>query len=129
MNYNNSTVQYCYNTGRVTAAYPYVAGIVGYNGNSSSGTQTVKNVYNVGIIKNGSVSASKNIGVSSSYVGYLIGRYGSLSGEYGNLSLSALNAWTAGDISYNLGSRFAVDTTNKNIGSPGSPILSWQLMW
>ena len=123
-NYDTSTVKNCYNTGNVTATYPYVAGVVGYNGNSSSGTQTVKNVFNTGTIKKGTTNATSNIGTSSAYAGYLIGRYGTLSGNYANTTKANMASWSNTVITNYLGSSFTKDTKNIN---EGCPILKWQL--
>jgi len=128
-NENTSTIKGCYNTGEVTSSYKYVGGIVGYNGNSSAGTQTVQNVFNTGTIKKSSTSASKNIGESSNYVGYLIGRYGSLSGKYGNTNLTTMSGWDQATITTNLSDKFTndkKDDAGKWIYNEGYPILTWQ---
>ena len=128
-NVNTSTIKGCYNTGAVTSSYSYVGGIVGYNGNSSAGTQTVQNVFNTGTIKKSSTSASKNIGESSNYVGYLIGRYGSLSGKYGNTNLTTMSGWDQATITTNLSDKFTndkKDDAGKWIYNEGYPILTWQ---
>lgn len=128
--HNNSTIKGCYNTANITSSYPYVGGIVGYNGNSSSGTQTVQNVFNTGTIKKSSANASANIGTSSNYVGYLIGRYGSLTGKYANTNQSAMSAWNNTTITSNLSNKFTNDTKNDSEKwnyNDGYPILSWQL--
>ena len=127
---NNSIIRNCYNVGNISATYPYVGGIVGYNGNSSSGTQTVQNVFNSGTIKKGSSAASSNIGSSSAYAGYLIGRYGSLTGKYGNVSSATILGWDNSTITTNLGSEFTKDVKNQNGTwkyNNGYPILKWQL--
>lgn len=127
---NTSTIRGCYNTANVTASYPYVGGIVGYNGNSSSGTQTVQNVFNTGIVKKSSANASANIGTSSNYAGYLIGRYGSLTGKYANTNQSTMSSWNNSTITSNLSNKFTndiKDAEGKWKYNDGYPILSWQL--
>jgi len=138
-NTQNSTIQNCYNTGDVKGSYAYVGGIVGYNGNSSAGTQVVKNVWNTGKIKMSSTTASSSIGKSSSYVGYFIGRYGSLSGKYGNTNQSTMSGWDSETITTNISDAFTNDIKIKVINeetgleeevwknNDGYPILKWQI--
>ncbi len=80
-------------------------------------------MYNAGTVRNGSITPSANIGTTSSYVGYLIGRYGSLSGYYYNVNISILQGLTSSQITTYLGSGFKKDEANIN---NGLPILSWQ---
>jgi len=128
-NYGTSTVKSCYNTGNVTGSYPNVGGITGTNGSASSTADTVENVYNAGTIKKGTIAASGNIGTDSSYVGYLIGRYGKLSGKYGNTSVSAIVACTETTIKTNLSTAFTIDKKDDEGNwkyNNGLPILNWQ---
>lgn len=120
-NVKNATVENVYHIGEVSAKYTYVGGIVGYNGNSSAGKQTVKNVFQVGTVKYGSNIASSNIG---SGLGTLIGRYQTLTGKYGNISKDTIKGWDEDTIKTNLGDSFTKDINNIN---NGYPILKWQV--
>ena len=120
-NVMNATIENVYHIGEVSAKYTYVGGIVGYNGNSSSGKQIVKNVFNVGTVKYGSKVASSNIG---SGLGTLIGRYQTLSGKYGNITEDTIKGWDEETIKTNLGDNFTKDINNIN---NGYPILKWQI--
>lgn len=120
-NSNNATIENAYNIGDITSQYSYVGGITGYNGNSSAGTQVVKNVFNAGTIRYGSQTPSSNVGEG---LGYLIGRYGSLTGKYKNTTKDDIKSWDEETIKTNLGDGFTKDINNIN---DGYPILKKQI--
>lgn len=113
-NSSNATVENVYHIGNVSAKYTYVGGIVGYNGNSSAGTQIVKNVFNEGTISCGTQKATTDIG---SGLGTLIGRYGKLTGQYKNLTKGEMKKWQE-EINTYLGECFTKDINNINEGYP-----------
>lgn len=121
VNINNATIENAYNIGDITSQYSYVGGIVGYNGNSSGGTQVVKNVFNAGTIRYGSQTPSSNVGEG---LGYLIGIYGSLTGKYKNTTKDDIKSWDEETIKTNLGDGFTKDINNIN---DGYPILKKQI--
>lgn len=126
-NWQNSTIENCYNAGDITANCRSVGGIVGVNGWKDSGTQILKNVFNTGAIKKGTVIAKADIGTSSNYVGTLIG-YGvynkKLSGICANTTLEDMQGWNENTIVENLGESFKKNT-DANVNQ-GLPILTWQ---
>ena len=127
VNQLTSTVRSCYNVGDVTGKYANVGGIIGCNGIKNQGTQTVENVFNVGMIKKGTTIATANIGTSSNYLGTLIG-YGvynkTINGNYGNTTIEEMKSWDNDTIVQNLGNGFKKNTNN-NLNQ-GLPILLWQ---
>ena len=115
-----SKVENCYNTGNVTGKYTCVGGIIGHD---NKGTYIKNHIFNTGIIKSGSTTASKEIGTSSLYVGYLLGRYGSINENCKNLFETEIVDWDQNTILTNLGVNFKIDNFNKN---DSLPILDWQ---
>lgn len=110
----------CYNAGDITAQYPGVGGIAGFNDGKS------ENVYNTGTITKGSITAIKEIGTKQDYLGTVVGgnNSGSLSGNYANTTIEDMKKWNSNIILENLGEKFKKNTNDKV--NYGLPILEWQ---